>query len=180
MNIYSDFSRSALKYLKDTEVNIHNLLIITGDFNISDSLWDSFFPHHSSISDDLIIIADSFNLKLSILTNPIPTRYSNTDGESNLVIDLMYIHCRSTELNNHSIYPNWCLSLDHAPFTVFIPIVEENVHSSKLSILKNSEEEVAFVKEVTTIIKNLNTSNLTDHDKLKDVVNLFASKIEQA
>jgi len=25
MNIYSDFSHSALKYLKDTEVNINNL-----------------------------------------------------------------------------------------------------------------------------------------------------------
>ena len=38
MNIYSDSFHSALKYLKDTEVNINNLLIITGDFNIRDSL----------------------------------------------------------------------------------------------------------------------------------------------
>jgi len=36
MNIYSDFSHSVLKYLKDTEVNINNLLIITRDFNIKD------------------------------------------------------------------------------------------------------------------------------------------------
>ena len=34
MNVYSDSSHTALKYLKDTEVNIHNLLVITGDFNI--------------------------------------------------------------------------------------------------------------------------------------------------
>ena len=34
MNVYSDSSHSALKYLKDTEVNIRNLLIITSDFNI--------------------------------------------------------------------------------------------------------------------------------------------------
>ena len=34
MNIYSNTSHSALKYLKDTEVNISNLLIMTGDFNI--------------------------------------------------------------------------------------------------------------------------------------------------
>jgi len=38
MNIYSDFSHSALKYLKDTKVNINNLLIMTGDFNIRDQL----------------------------------------------------------------------------------------------------------------------------------------------
>ena len=32
--MYSDSSHSALKYLKDTKVNICNLLVITGDFNI--------------------------------------------------------------------------------------------------------------------------------------------------
>ena len=34
MNIYSNSSHSALKYLKDTEVDICNLIIMTGDFNI--------------------------------------------------------------------------------------------------------------------------------------------------
>ena len=38
MNIYSDAFHSVLKYLKDTEVNINNLIIMTGDFNIKDSL----------------------------------------------------------------------------------------------------------------------------------------------
>ena len=38
MNIYSDLLHSALKYLKDTEVNICNLLIMTGDFNICNNL----------------------------------------------------------------------------------------------------------------------------------------------
>ena len=38
MNVYSDSSHSALKYLKDTEVNVSNILIMTGDFNIKDSL----------------------------------------------------------------------------------------------------------------------------------------------
>ena len=38
MNVYSNFSQSALKYLKDTEANIHNVLVMTEDFNIRDSL----------------------------------------------------------------------------------------------------------------------------------------------
>ena len=38
LNIYSDSSHVALKHLKDTEVNIDNVLIMTGDFNIRDSL----------------------------------------------------------------------------------------------------------------------------------------------
>jgi len=99
MNIYSDSSHSALKYLKDTEVNIDNILLMTGDFNIRDSLWDPSVPHHSSISDDLIIIADLFNLALSMPINPCPTRYSDTAGEANLVIDLMFLYYGLRELD---------------------------------------------------------------------------------
>ena len=107
MNIYSDSSHSTLKYLKDSEANIPNLLIITGDFNIQDSIWDPSFPHYPSISDDLIIIAGSFNLDSSIPTNQVPTKYSDMVGESNSVINLMFLQSGSTELNNHLIYPNW-------------------------------------------------------------------------
>ena len=38
LNIYSDLSHSALKYLKDTEVNISQVLLMMGDFNIRDNL----------------------------------------------------------------------------------------------------------------------------------------------
>ena len=38
MNIYSDSSQIALKYLKDTKANINNTLIMTGDFNIRDNI----------------------------------------------------------------------------------------------------------------------------------------------
>ena len=38
MNVYSDSSHSTIKYLKDTKLNIRNLLIMTGDFNIRNSL----------------------------------------------------------------------------------------------------------------------------------------------
>ena len=77
------------------------------------------------------------------------------------------------------IHSNWQLSSNYASLTVFIPITEENILLSRLLILKNSEEEATFVKEATAIIKNLDISNLIDRDKLEDIVNLFASKIEQ-
>ena len=180
MNVYSDSSHLALKYLKDTEVNINNLLIMTGDFNIKNSLWDPSFSHHSSISDNLIIIADSFNLDLLTLTNPTPTRYSNTEREANSVIDLMFFCSGSTKLNNHSIHPNWRLLSDHTSLTVTIPISEEYITLSRLSIPKKSEEEAVFVKEAIAIIKNLDISNLTDSVKPENILNLFRSRIEQA
>ena len=144
MNIYSDSFHSTLKYLKNSEVNIQNFLIMTDDFNIRDSILELFFPHHSSISDNLIIIADLFNLDLSVSTNPIPTRYSDTVGELNSVIDLMFLWSGLTKLKNHLIYLNWHLTSNHTPFTVSIPIMENDVNSSKFSIVKNSEKEYSL------------------------------------
>ena len=85
-----------------------------------------------------------------------------------------------TELNNHSIHPEWHLSSDHASLSVSILIVEKSVYSSKLSISKNSEEETAFVEGVTNIIKNPITSNLTSSGEIEDVVNFLTSSVEQA
>ena len=64
-----------LKYLKDTETNISNIIIMTGNFNIRDSLWDSNFPFHSVHSNMLFDVADSFSLALSNLTENFLTRF---------------------------------------------------------------------------------------------------------
>ena len=156
-------------------MNIHNLLVITGNFNIWDNLWDPSFSHHSSISDNLIIVADSFNLNLSYSINQVPTKYSNNDNNSNLVIDLMFLWYGSTELNNHLIYSDWYLTSDHAPLSVTIPITEEDINSQKRTIIKDSEEEELFVKKVITFFKNINTSNLLDIFHLEKIVNDFAN-----
>ena len=134
MNIYFDPSHIVLKYLKDIEVNIDNVLVMTGDFNIRDSSWDITFPHYFTISDNLMIVADSFNLVLSTPTNPCPTRYSNMTEEANLVIDLMFLWYGSSKLNQHSIHSECRLSLDYAPLTIIIPITDEIISTSKLSI----------------------------------------------
>ena len=179
LNVYSDSSHLALKYLKDTEVNINNVFLMTGDFNIRDSLWDPSFPFHASISDDLIMIADSFNLSLSSPTNPGPTRFSDTVGESNSVIDLMFLRHGSDELDNHSILPEWRLFSDHAPLIIDIPILEETIQISKLAISPNSEQETEFIKDVISNLSKLDTSNIEGIDKLDQIVNQLSIIVKQ-
>ena len=179
INIYSDSSHLALKYLKDTEVNISNVLLMTGDFNIRDSLWDLTFPFHSSISDDLIMIADSFDLSLLMPTSPGPTRFSDTIGESNSVIDLMFLRHGSIELDNHSILPDCRLSSDHAPLIIDIPIVDEFIPTSKFAILPNSKRETNFIKDVILNFSKLDTSHIENINNLESTVNQLRVIVNQ-
>jgi len=152
---------------------------MTGDFNIRDSLWDPSFPYHSSISDDLIMIADSFDLALSKPTNLGPTRFSDTDGESNSVIDLMFLRCNSVELDNHSILPDSRLSSDHAPLSIEIPIGDEIIHSLKLIIPPRSKQETGFIEDIISNLKSIDTSNIEDITCLDHIVNQVGCIIER-
>ena len=68
INIYLDDNHLALKYLKDTEANICNILIMAGNFNIRDSDWDLLYLFYFSYSNSLVEIANSFDLTLSFST----------------------------------------------------------------------------------------------------------------
>ena len=53
INVYLDSLQSALKYLKDVEVDINNVLIMTSNFNIRDCSWSPNFCLHSTHKDTL-------------------------------------------------------------------------------------------------------------------------------
>jgi len=152
------------------EFNFWNLLIMTGDFNIYNSLWDPSYIHHSFISDNLFVIANSFNLSLSYSTDHIPTRYSDNANNSNLVINLMFLHSDSSELNTHIIYPEWCLTSDYTLLT----ITKEYINTRKRTITKNSKENDIFIKEVIVSFAKLDTSSISNISNLEKVILDFA------
>ena len=151
---------------------------MASDFNIRDSFWDPAFSHYSYLYDDLLIVADSFNLELLCPTNNVPTRYLDSDCGSNSTIDLMFFWSSLRELNSHSILSDSQLSLDHAPLTVTIGIAEENIDSFKFSITKNSEEESRFIEEATHAIKIINNDDLANSLKLEEIIIFLASRID--
>ena len=125
INVYSNSSQSALKYLKNTEINIPNAIIITGDFNIRDNIWDPNYLFYLYNSDLLFDIADSFSLSISNSIENVPTRFSDNNNNANSVLDLVFLHLSFPEFNCHVIHPDWRFSLDHALITVDILIWEE-------------------------------------------------------
>ena len=179
INLYSDSTQSVLKYLKNTEVNINNVLIMTGNFNIRDSIWNSNFPHNSHHSQDLFDITDSFHLELFRPTKQISTRYSNNQWDSNLVINLMFLRLESSEYNNHIIHPDLRLISDYTLLTVDISIFEVQI-LTRCMLIKNSNEENKFVNKLIENIKGINTLCIHNKSTLEQIIQEFASKIERA
>ena len=125
INVYSDDHQNALKYLKNIEVDLSNVLVITGDFNIRNNNWDLIYPHYSTFTNILMKIFHSFNLEISFSVNWVSIRYLDNLNDSNLVINLMFLQVHSKKINTHYILPHLCYSLDYTPLTVNIIIKEE-------------------------------------------------------
>ena len=151
---------------------------MTGDFNIRDSLWDLYFPFHSSHSDTLFDIADSFSLEISKPTENLFTRFSNNDQDSNSILDLVFLWPFSLEFNNHCIHPDWRLLSDHAPITIDVSISNEHISTKRWSLIKGSDEESLFLEDLIQSIKNLNTSSIWNSETLEEIIQNLLIKIE--
>ena len=119
LNVYSDSNQLALKYLKNTEVDIQNILIITNNFNIGDNDWDLDYSFHSTYRNLLFDIANSFNLSLFHPVYPIPTRYADNEN-LNLVIDLMFLQSNFLELDSYFVFSDQHFASDYALLVVDI------------------------------------------------------------
>ena len=179
INIYSDLSQSALKYLKDTKVNIPNVIIMTGNFNIRDSIWDPNFLFHSCHSDSLFDIADFFSLNISKPIKNIPTKFSDNNNNANSVLDLVFLCLSFPEFNCHIIHPDWRLSSDYTLITVDISIYKERISHTRQLLVKEGDEGKKFIKSIIQVIKNLNISYVHNTDILEEIVQLFLFKIEK-
>ena len=151
LNIYSDSNQSTLKYLKDIEANIQNIIVITSDFNIRDRDWDPEYSFHSVHSSLLLEITDSFNLSFLHPSNLVLTRYSDNNNDSNSVINLMFLRFNSLELDNYSILPDLQYLLDYAPLVVDIQIIKEFVQDIRCTIIISSEDKIKFISDVLKI-----------------------------
>ena len=162
------------------ELNIRNLLIMTGDFNIRNSLWNLSYNFHSSISDDLFVIVDSSNLFLSFPIDQVPTRYADNTNNLNSVLDLMFLWCDSEEINSYIIHPDWWLTFDHTPLTISIPIVKEHITTCKRTLIKNSVEEVKFVNKVITSFSKVDASSISNISNLDEIILNWADIVDHS
>ena len=151
---------------------------MTSDFNIRVSLWDPNFPHHSSHSDILLEIADSFQIKLSKPVIFLPIRFANNAWDLNSVLDLVFLYSNFQEFDNYYIYSDWRLTLDYTPISVDISIIKEYIQIKKWSLIKNSDEECSFIKEVISSLKNIDTHSISSIEILELIVQKITYNID--
>ena len=124
INIYSDNHQPVLKYFKNTEINLNNILIIIGDFKIRDNDWNSY-SHYSNHTDSLKKIANSLNLELSTPINKVFIQYANNLQDSNLELNLIFLYSNTEKFNNHFILLNFQEPFDYTPLSIHIIIKKE-------------------------------------------------------
>jgi len=96
-------------------MNLNNILIMIGDFNIRDHDWNPSYLYHSIHEDTLreIVdkdtlreIVDSLNLELLSSIVQVSTYYLNNPQDLNSVLDLMFLYANVEEFNNYIILPD--------------------------------------------------------------------------
>jgi len=168
LNVYSNANQSTLKYLKNTEANIWNVLIITSNFNIRDSNWDPLYPFHLVYSNLLVDITDAFDLFFSYSINSFFfTKYLDNENNLNSVIDFIFLRPNFLEFNSYTIFLELWYSLDHALLVVDIHITKEFIQDKRCTIVKNSKEKEEFTSDLIEAIKKINISYLVNKESLE-------------
>jgi len=175
INVYSDSNQTALQVLRNNTRNIGTTVVMTGDFNIRDSDWDPNIQYHSIHMEDLMTIADSLDLELTMSINPGPTRFADNHHDTNSVLDLVFMNLNNSGFNKHTLNPDIRLPSDHVPLFIEIGIKEENVDVTFKAIKKDSKEEEAFIRDILKGIRNIDTSELKNRSDIQRCTTDFAT-----
>ena len=178
LDIYPDNHQLALKYLKDTEADLNNVIIMSSDFNIRNSDWNPSFPHHLMHADHLLEIADLLNLERLLSINLVPNRYTDNPNNSNSVIVLIFLRGYSEEFNTHLILPDMRGLFDYSPLIINIVIQEELIQWKRLSLHKGDKKKKDFIKQLRASLGGISTLAIENGQLLERVVGTFAHSIK--
>jgi len=109
----------------------------------------------------------------------VSTKYTNNSQESNLVIDLMFLHTNREEFDKHIISSNLCSLSNYAPLSVSIIIKEKFIQDKKQTIVKNSIDKENFVNELKNRVEYINLVNTPNCKILEKITQEFTSIMDE-
>jgi len=147
---------------------------MTNDFNICNNDWDPLYLHHTTHTDDLTTIVDTFNLDLLLPVNPDSTRFADNSTNNNSVHDLMFINSLNIGFNNHYILQDKRLLFDYTLLYVAIQIDISNIDKVKRNIKVGNKKEMKFNTFIASRVFSLNSEALTLHNDIETLTNNIA------
>ena len=116
---------------------------------------------------------------MSTSTNPISTWYTDNPLDSNFVIDFIFLQHNSPALHNYNIIFNLYKPSNHIPLIVELSIYEENNQSVISTLVKDSNKESNFFRDLTYVLSSADTINITNTTNLENAINTFAKALEE-
>jgi len=110
------------------------------------------------------------------LLNLLLLGFSDNTQDSDSVLDLVFLHPNSSEIDNHHIHPEWRLTSDHAPITVNIWFLKNKFRKRNILYPRIVKKKIT---SLINYIKNINTKSILNVKALEAIVQSFTSNIDR-
>jgi len=109
----------------------------------------------------------------------VSTRYMNNFNNFNFVIHSMFLQANAEEFDTHIILLDLQSPSNHALLVVNIIVRKEFIQDKRRTIVKNSEEEARFIKELTSRVRHIDMTNISDCKTLERTTQEFIAITEK-
>ena len=87
-----------------------------------------------------------------------------------MVINWLFVHLNSIEINNYHILLELQYLLNHTPLIINIFIEKEFLQKKHWNIIKNSKEEANFISDLTKAVGNIDALHVQNKDSFEVIV----------
>ncbi|KAJ3562719.1 hypothetical protein NP233_g9402 [Leucocoprinus birnbaumii] len=166
MNVYLDDSATAINLLHQEVDNLPAFYYVGSDFNCHSSVWDTAVAHHWQSAQHLVDMCLDLGVSWSRPANHGNTLILHNPELNSLVIDLVWAQPQPDAVNLPRLEHDHRGTLDHVPISILLPIVEADIHITRTVISKGSDEEKAFLGNISLGLGLINTTGLDSDNNI--------------
>jgi endonuclease/exonuclease/phosphatase family metal-dependent hydrolase len=180
LNVYLDDKFRAIKLLDCLTGSLPLFFYMGGDFNCRSRIWDQHSTHDSFHVNQLIEVASSLGLSLSLASTPyVPTHFPFNRALNSFTIDLVF-SSDNFPLPVVTVVPEECLFSDHTPMTVSLPLTSTEHALQYKTLPKDSEEELCFLNKICDGLRDLKDLPLNMESDISLLFNTFHARVSLA
>ncbi|KAJ3553844.1 hypothetical protein NP233_g12555 [Leucocoprinus birnbaumii] len=167
MNVYSDESATAINLLHQEVDNLPVFHYVGSDFNCHSSVWDTSVAHHQQLAQCLVDMCLDLGVSWSRLVNHRNTLIPHNPELNGSVIDLVWTQPQPDAVNLPRLEHDHRGTSDDVLISVLLPIVEADICIIRTVVPKGSDEEKAFLGDISLGLGLVDMTGLDSNDKIE-------------